>query len=191
MIYYNCDKCELSRSINYIAREYDLSNGKYIPLFQRHVWCSKCQTITPAESLEESDSSKKVRKEFVEEHREKLRTRVFDYDFEEELLHKWICDYEEHERNYKEWRSLRRSKPHCLVCGNEEIDIPSEEYCDIEHKGCGGNLICTMTIGSAVGHRLTPHRYSIEGQLLEQGYTQSQFEGEPRKPLSLWWEDKI
>ena len=190
MIHYKCDRCEFEKTIDFIARDYELGEGRTIPIFQRHVWCTTCKTITPAESLEESSTSKKMREESIERHKRDLQKAEFSHDFMEELLNKWIKELEEYEINISEWKQHRISMPHCLVCGNENIEIPEDEYSNISHIGCGGTLESKISIRTGGSSIVTPHKYSIDGEFLEIGSIQGRYVGDPISPLKLWWENE-
>ena len=67
--------------------------------------------------------------------------------------------------------------------------MPEEDLADVQHQGCGGTLKCTATIvgGLLLGRPPEPHKYNIEGELIEQGYWNDPSKGSESMPLELWW----
>lgn len=186
MIYYRCDRCDFQVATDFVPREYVLGEGRVFPMQQRHIWCDRCNTVTVAESLVEAPGERELRKRFREGHRAELTANNFRHEFERELRHKWLRDAEEYERSFAEWRSRRRSPPHCLRCGNDSIIVPIDRFSDLAHPPCGGTLRCTFDIeaGTFVGPE--PHKYSVDGELIELGYWQGPYHGDKRRPLELW-----
>jgi hypothetical protein len=86
-----------------------------------------------------------------------------------------------------EFVSARTVPQRCLRCGNLDISVPSSFWADLEHEPCGGMLRCTADIvGGTEAFRMSPHRYSVNGELLELGCRWNPLTGEER-PLELWW----
>jgi hypothetical protein len=147
-IYYHCDGCQLSIDRGYKARVYVMPDGREAQMPQRHVWCVRCATITPAESIEQSEDDHPI-------------------------------------AGLAAWRALRKRPARCLRCGNQDIALPADHLADLPHP-CGGTLRCTFSLWGGTGPRYRPHRYSVEGELLEQGVQRSGFAGDPDEPYDLW-----
>lgn len=187
MFHFKCDTCDFSRDIDYLPREYVFDDGRRMHMLQRHIWCSQCNTVTVAEAFREDSQSRKRRVERRDQHRRELEENEFKHDFEAALRRKWITESEQYDRYLAEWQALRTRPQFCLKCGNEDIIVPEKGWADLPHPNCGGTLKCAATIiaGTFIGPE--PHKYTIEGELIELGYRQGPFEGDQPKPLSLWW----
>ena len=189
MFHFNCDTCDFSLDIDYIPREYVFVDGRTMGMMQRHIWCGKCNHITVAEAFEEDPESRKLRLERREQHKLDLRDKSFKFDFEPGLWKEWIAESEEYDGNLRDWQTIRLRPQHCLKCGNEQIDVPKKVWADIQHQACGGILKCTasMQAGTYIGPE--PHKYSVDGDLIELGYWQGPYEGDKPVPLELWWQN--
>jgi hypothetical protein len=86
----------------------------------------------------------------------------------------------------RDWRARRTRPARCLRCGHEDIALPGSNWADLPHPACGGTLRCTATIVGGTFARCQPHRYSVDGDLLEVGHYHALYEGEPDLPLELW-----
>ena len=189
MFHFNCDNCDFSLDIDFVPREYVFDDGQTLGMIQRHIWCGKCKTITVAEALDEDSDSRTWRFKRREQHMRDLERGAFKHDFEPDLRRKWIADLEQYDCNLRKWQSIRSRAQHCLKCGNEQIDVPKTQWADIQHQTCGGTLRCTATIiaGTFIGPE--PHKYTVDGDLIELGYRQGPFEGDKPIPLELWWQN--
>ena len=189
MFHFKCDKCEFALDIEYIPREYVFDDGRTMGMMQRHIWCGNCKTITVAEAFEEDPESHQWRLDRREQRKRDLNGKTFKHEFEPELRKKWIAESEDYDCNLREWQTIRTRPQHCLKCGNEQIDVPAKYWADIQHQECGGTLKCTATIigGTFIGPE--PHKYNIDGELLELGYRHGPFEGDEPTPLELWWQN--
>jgi hypothetical protein len=187
MFHFNCDTCGYSRNIDYLPREYVFDDGRRLPMIQRHIWCSQCETITVAEAFGDDCEMRERRRERCEKHRRELERNDFKHDFEADLRRKWIAETEAYERDLAEWGFLRVRPQFCLKCGNESIIVPENAWSDLFHSLCGGLPQCSATnvAGTFIGPE--PHKYTINGEFIELGYRQGPFEGDQRKPLELWW----
>ena len=84
-----------------------------------------------------------------------------------------IRESEDYERNLAEWKALRSRAQFCLQCGNEDVDVPELDCADLPHEPCGGTLECRMTVAGGTyrsAYEVFPHKYSIDGELIELGY---------------------
>lgn len=194
MFHYQCDRCEYSLAIDYIPREYVFDDGRTLPMLQRHIWCNKCMAITVAESFDEAPETRRYRLERYEKHKQKLQDGSLGDAAEFDRLKKQIAASEEFERSLRDWQTLRSRPPHCLKCGNEQIAVATNDWDDIQHQECGGTLKCTMTIIGGTIIPPEPHKYSVEGELIEIGFRHGPFEQGPLEqdkptPLELWWTD--
>lgn len=187
--HFKCDTCDFCRDIAYLPRDYVFSDGRRMHMLQRHIWCSRCNAITVAEGFHEESQSREIRLDFRERHRRELERNEFKHEYEGDLRKKWIADSEQYDRDLVEWKSRRRRPPFCLKCGNEDIIVPEKNWSDLPHPGCGGTLKCTATIIGGTFIAPEPHKYTIEGELIELGYWEGPFENDQRKPLDLWWPD--
>lgn len=141
MFHFRCDSCDFNRDIDYLPRDYVYDADRQMPMLQRHIWCSQCNTVSVAEAF----------------------------------------------RKDSEWRARRTRPPFCLKCGNENIIVPEKDWADLHHPTCGGTLVCTATIIGGTFIDPEPHKYTIDGKLIEIGYRQDQHEGSQQVALELWW----
>lgn len=176
ILHYNCDKCDHHRDLKYLPRKYKLGDDQYVMMSQRHVWCDECHEISVAESLELEKSYAEHLETSLSELRELKDNPPKDLSglrrFERSRIERaadTIRDIEGELRRWDEWRNLRKSPAKCLKCGNTNFDIPDSETASIIHGGCGGTLLCTMTISSFNGPATYAHIYNAEGELLELG----------------------
>ena len=51
MFHFRCDGCSLELALEYRPRVYMLDGGRELVMAQRHVFCARCRTVTPAEAL--------------------------------------------------------------------------------------------------------------------------------------------
>ena len=183
MFHFKCDRCDFTLDIAEVPRVYLFDDGRILTMQQRHIWCSSCGTVAVAELF--CDESRNSRHELREYHRRDLERNNFKHDSERELRRKWIAESEQTDRDFSEWLALRTCPQHCLRCGNQDIVVPERDW-DIPHGACGGVLRCTATIQGGTYTSPEPHKYSINGELIELGYWQSPGASD-RKPLGLWW----
>jgi hypothetical protein len=107
-----------------------------------------------------------------------------DDPFLRELAEKSLQSAVEHAESFAAWVAVRRTPSRCLKCGNTGVTLPNSDWSDLPHPPCGGRLRCTATLVGGTFARVSPHRYSSEGELVEVG-KRNMFGGDGA-PLELW-----
>jgi len=157
MYHFSCDTCDYSRDIDYLPRVYALEDGSLLEMLQRHIWCSECDSISVAEAFLADPDMLKARLESQISREPKLRD-------------KWISDGQEFNTVYRNLQKTRSRPQCCLKCGNEQIVVPPKQWANLEHQTCGGILVCEATFQIEMYRAPEPHKYTIEGELIECGY---------------------
>lgn len=175
-LHYHCDRCGFHRDLMYLPRVYSLGNGRSVPMYQRHVWCSTCCDISPAESLEPDASAReyvaKRRRELVH-LRDRSPEEVAKLPPYERRTAQWapkaLSDWNIADRDLAEWHARRTAPAKCLRCGTRVVDLPANERQELTHGGCGGTIQAPADISSSNGPATYAHVYDIDGNLLEIG----------------------
>lgn len=175
--HYTCDRCGFHRDLAYLPRVYSLGRGRFVPMEQRHIWCSTCNDISVCESLVRMESDVEFSRKHLQELRELLEKSPADlrslplHDrVEFECAPQAIREIEERESDWQEWRSRRQADVRCLKCLTAVEHVPARNDESLGHSGCGGTIQSGITIESAIERAAThPHVYDIDGALLEQG----------------------
>jgi len=189
MFHFRCNQCSFTLNINYIPREYVLPDGRRVAMMQRHVWCDRCATITPAEALDEDDAAKEANAMLLNLHRRELRENTFKHSWERDLREKWIRESAERDSAREDWRAMRKGPPACLKCRSTAISLPEASWADLVHGGCGGTMVCTATIAGGAQLRSRPHEYTPEGKLIALGARAVGTVHE--RPFELWSIDPV
>lgn len=147
-------------------------------MMQMHTWCAACGEITVVEFLEELPSWRRVRETMIEMHsRELTAARTAGNEAEAQLLNDKIAtqqnDAELRANSLSELLAIRKTRQHCLRCGNVNIHLPTDDDdVDLPHHPCDGVLNWTgYLVGALFTERepAVPHTYDADGELLRQG----------------------
>jgi hypothetical protein len=184
MFHFSCNQCAFTLNIDYLPREYVLPDGRCVHMEQRHVWCDRCATITPAEALDEDVASKEAGATMLSLNHRELREKTFKHVWELELREKWIRESAERDSSREVWRALRKGPAACLKCRSAAISLPDASWADLVHGGCGGTMACSATLFGGTQLPIKPHQYTPEGELIGCG---ARAAGTSREePLELW-----
>ena len=180
VFHYHCDRCGVDRTLRYLPREYLLPSGRTLPIEQRHIWCSVCNDITVAESFSRNESILEFQENRLRELRELKEhppaemSRLSRHQrFQVENAAKRLAELEGYLKEAgearREWKGVRTAPQKCLRCGNTEVEVPAEPEASLNHVGCGGTLVCSITVHSYNGPAEYAHTYDPNGALLEFG----------------------
>lgn len=187
MFHFTCTRCELAIDIDYIPREYVLSDGTTVAMPQRHVWCTTCATIRPAESLDrdEAQAPEPSRASTLPSTSSGVDAAKSDRMRRNlEVRHRRLM---EESRRFEAWRAFRRGPAACLKCRSTAFTLPDSAWSDLTHEPCGGTLKAAATLITGTFMRVRPHQYSPEGDLIALGSRTVRQIGEYREaPLELW-----
>lgn len=182
-----CDTCDYTLDIDFIPRVYLFDDGRQLNMLQRHVWCTQCDCVTVAESLVESPARQTWFRDRYQNQCERLANADLIDLGQKELVQKSIAAMDMYQQLLNEWQIIRKRQPFCLRCCNTRVVVPESEFSDLPHPTCGGQLKCT---GSAQGGTYIgpePHKYNIDGELIELGYNYGLSDGSKQSTLDLWW----
>ena len=181
---FKCNQCRYEQLIpDYLPRVYVLEDGRTVDMPQRHVWCTVCRRVTPAESLDWSPQEIETQTDVA-----KTLKRTASHDEAKKMER----DNQFAREAFQEWKARRRNAANCLVCSNHSIALPASEMCSILHAECGGTLCLTSSFCSASSRTwIEPHRYDTEGTLIQQGILHLDAgpgRGMKDQPLPLWYD---
>jgi hypothetical protein len=185
---YTCNRCDFTRKLQYLPRQYLLPGGRELLMVQRHIWCAICNDITVAESFEPDRGITQFYQNRLAELREWVvnppdlstikskQHRAAIENAAESLasLEKNLAILDE---TWQEWRALRTAGQKCLRCGNTDISVPEEDTSSIEHFGCGGVIECEFWVASVCAPATYAHSYDPDGVLIEVGKKPTRMDG--------------
>jgi len=196
-LHYHCDRCGFHRDLMYLPRVYSLGDGRSVPMYQRHFWCSTCCDISPAESLEPDAPAREYatkRRQELADLRDLSPEEVAKLPRHKRHTAQWaskaLAEWDIADQELAEWRARRTAPARCLRCGTPVADLPASEWQELTHGGCGGTIQASADNSSSNGPAIHAHVYDVDGSLLEIGrkpkHAPGQFEW-AYEPMELFY----